>query len=100
MRAAIVAGRGGSPSSCVRLLAETFLIKLLNAASIAEAARLAATAVAPIDDMRSSAEYRRAYDSVTLTAWALHQIAAGAARRRLAHKSRSCCGATRMASGR
>lgn len=79
VRAAIALG-AVAPVVVRAAAAETFLIgKPLNAASIAEAARLAVTAAAPIDDMRSSAEYRRAMIE-TLTARALHQIAAGAAR--------------------
>lgn len=60
--------------------AETFLIgKPLNEASIVEAARLAVEATAPIDDLRSSADYRRAMVDV-LTARALRHIAADATR--------------------
>lgn len=60
--------------------AESFLVgKPLHKASIAEAARLAVTAATPIDDIRSSAAYRRAMVE-TLVARALHQIAVGAAR--------------------
>ncbi len=59
--------------------AEGFLVgKPLNTASIAEAARLAVEAAAPIDDIRSSADYRRAMIE-TLTARALRQIAGGEA---------------------
>jgi carbon-monoxide dehydrogenase medium subunit len=60
--------------------AESFLVgKPLHAASIAEAARLAVAAAAPIDDLRSTAAYRRGMVE-TLTARALHQIAAGQTR--------------------
>jgi carbon-monoxide dehydrogenase medium subunit len=59
--------------------AEMFLIgKPLNEASIAEAAHRAVAAAAPIDDIRSSAAYRRAMVKV-MTARALQQIAAGEA---------------------
>ena len=57
--------------------AEAALVgQLLTPASIAAAARLAVEAASPIDDLRSSAAYRRAMVE-TLTARALHQIADG-----------------------
>ena len=51
----------------------------LTDASIAEAARLAVQSASPIDDIRSSADYRRAMVE-TLVARALRQIAAGQSR--------------------
>jgi carbon-monoxide dehydrogenase medium subunit len=60
--------------------AESFLVgKSLDEETIAEAARLAVQAASPIDDIRSSAEYRRAMVEA-LTARALRQIAAGETR--------------------
>jgi xanthine dehydrogenase iron-sulfur cluster and FAD-binding subunit A len=60
--------------------AESFLVgKTLNEETIVEAARLAIQAASPIDDIRSTAEYRRAMVEV-LTARALRQIAAGETR--------------------
>ncbi len=60
--------------------AEAWLVgKALDKATIAEAARLAAAATAPIDDIRAGAEYRRAMVEL-LTTRALAQIAAGDAR--------------------
>ncbi len=53
--------------------------KALDATTIAEAARLAMEASAPIDDIRAGAEYRRAMVQ-TLVARALEQIATGSER--------------------
>jgi hypothetical protein len=78
-RAAIALG-AVAPVVVRATAAEGFLVgKPLHTASIAEAARLAVTAAAPIDDIRSSATYRRAMIE-TLVARALQQIADGAAR--------------------
>jgi xanthine dehydrogenase iron-sulfur cluster and FAD-binding subunit A len=78
-RAAIALG-AVAPVVMRATAAEGFLVgKPLHTASIAEAARLAVTAAAPIDDIRSSATYRRAMIE-TLVARALQQIADGAAR--------------------
>ena len=78
-RAAIALG-AVAPVVVRATAAESFLVgKPLHAASIAEAARLAVDAAAPIDDIRSTAAYRRAMVE-TLVARALHQIADGAAR--------------------
>lgn len=79
VRAAIALG-AVAPVVVRATAAEAFLVgKPLNNATIAEAARLAVDAAAPIDDIRSTAAYRRAMVE-TLTARALHQLAAGAAR--------------------
>ncbi len=60
--------------------AEQFLAgKTLDAATLAEAARLAMEAAAPIDDIRAGAEYRRAMVE-TLTVRALGQLATGSER--------------------
>ncbi len=57
--------------------AETFLVgKTLTDETIAEAARLAVTAASPIDDIRASAEYRRAMVDA-LVARLLHQLRDG-----------------------
>lgn len=79
VRAAIALG-AVAPVVIRASAAESFLVgKPLNAATIAEAARRAVAETAPIDDIRSTAEYRRAMVE-TLTARALHQIAAGETR--------------------
>ncbi|GIK72565.1 MAG: hypothetical protein BroJett021_15530 [Chloroflexota bacterium] len=79
VRAAIALG-AVAPVVVRASAAESFLVgKPLNAATIAEAARRAVEAAAPIDDIRSSADYRRAMVE-TLTARALHQIATGETR--------------------
>jgi CO/xanthine dehydrogenase FAD-binding subunit len=78
-RAAIALG-AVAPVVVRATAAESFLVgKPLHTASIAEAARLAVTAASPIDDIRSSAAYRRAMVE-TLVVRALQQIADGAAR--------------------
>ncbi len=60
--------------------AEAFLTdRPLDTATIAEAARLAAAAASPIDDIRATAAYRRAMVEV-LVARALRQMTAGQAR--------------------
>jgi carbon-monoxide dehydrogenase medium subunit len=57
--------------------AEKWLIgRILDASTIAEAARLAVEASSPIDDIRAGAAYRRAMVQ-TLTTRALQQLAAG-----------------------
>lgn len=74
---AVIAVGAVAPTVVRASAAEMFLVgKPLNEASIAEAARRAVAAASPIDDIRSSAEYRRAMVE-TLTARALRQIAAG-----------------------
>ncbi len=79
IRAAIALG-AVAPVVVRAAAAESFLVgKPLHAASIAEAARLAVASAAPIDDLRSTAAYRRAMIE-TLTARALQQIAAGQTR--------------------
>lgn len=79
VRAAIALG-AVTPVVVRASAAESFLVgKPLNTATITEAARRAVEAAAPIDDIRSSADYRRAMVE-TLTARALHQIAAGETR--------------------
>jgi carbon-monoxide dehydrogenase medium subunit len=79
VRAALAAGCVAP--TVVRLgAAEEFLAgRVLDAATISVAARLASEAVSPIDDIRGSADYRRAMVGVLVTR-ALRQVRAGKTR--------------------